>query len=255
MKAIQTFSKNTISVSKERCPNCKRKYLFKDGNEYCFHCDQIAKEDERVSKEVTSWIENRQFEETTKLFKDHSLLNSDLERATFNNYQPETESQSYALQEAKKYIDTFDGKSGLFFIGRPGVGKSHLSVSISKEALNRKITSIFISLPRLLTELKNTYNKNSQVSEKDLLKVIQNAELLVLDDVGAEKDENDAGTKWAKNKTFELLDSRLGKANVYTTNYDSRTLIKMYGERDFSRMVQNTKPIKIDGKNYRFKGF
>lgn len=250
------FSNNTISVSENRCPVCSKKYLIKDKKEFCFHCTEIAVADKSISKEASSWIKNRETEEVLNVFKNHSLINKDLELAELNTFKPQNQSQQDALTKAREYVESFDGKSGFFFIGEPGRGKSHLAAGIAKELTLRKKTCIFISLPRLLTEIKSTYNKKSDVSEKDILKAMQNVDLLILDDVGAEKaDEDERKGAWARGKTFEVLDSRLGKSNVITTNYRSKDLIKMYGERDFSRMVQNTVPVIIEGKNYRFQGF
>ncbi|MDX8288859.1 ATP-binding protein [Metabacillus indicus] len=254
-KIQQTFLKNTISVSKNRCPSCSKKFLLKDDKEYCFHCAEVAAADQSISEEAASWIENRKKDEMTNAFKSHSLMNQDLENAEFSTFKPQNQSQQEALRISKEFVKSFDGKSGLFFLGEPGRGKSHLAASIAKELTEKRVSCIFISLPRLLTELKNTYNKNSEVSEKDILRAMQNTDLLILDDIGAERGGEEKGTSWARGKTFEVLDSRLGKSNVITTNYGSKELIKMYGERDFSRMVQNTTPIRIEGKNYRFQGF
>ncbi|KEZ51350.1 ATP-binding protein [Metabacillus indicus] len=253
-KIQQNFLKNTISVSEFRCPSCSKKYLLKDGLEYCFHCTEVALVDKQLGKEASEWIKNREMDEILDVFKYHSLINRDLELAAFDTFIPKNESQKEALLKSQEYVESFNGVDGLFFLGEPGRGKSHLAASIAKSLTKRKVSCIFISLPRLLTELKNSYNKNSEVSEKDILRAMQKTDLLILDDIGADRAKDDKGSSWARGKTFEVLDSRLGKSNVITTNYGSKELIQMYGERDFSRMVQNTTPIKISGKNYRFEG-
>ncbi len=188
-------------------------------------------------------------------FKEKSLMNRDLEEATFESYQPQNDSQAFALEQAKEYVESFDKKSGIIMQGRPRLGKSHLAASIVKEIINKKHTGIFISLPRLMTELKATYNKKSELRETDILSAVQKVDLLVMDDLGVERDGQDAATTWAKQKIYEIVDSRVGRATIYTTNFTGKELLSMYGERDFSRMVQNCKAIKLVGDNYILKDY
>ncbi|TYR75558.1 ATP-binding protein [Rossellomorea vietnamensis] len=245
----------SISASDNRCPTCSRKLLLEDGKETCFYCQSVAKEDKQISNEVTEWVRNREVNELLNTFKEKSLMNRDLENATLDNYQPQNESQAQALQLTRDYIESFDGTTGLIYTGRPGLGKSHLVAGMTKEIMQKKHTCIFISLPRLFSELKDTYNKNSSKTELSILNALQKVDLLVLDDLGAEREEDKEATTWARTKIFEIVDSRIGKSTVYTTNHAGGVLLKMYGERDFSRMIQNCKPVKMDGENYRLQAF
>lgn len=252
----KNLQKHIILASDNRCPKCNKKYLFKDGKEFCFHCEMIAPEDKKVSAEASEWIKNREVDELLTYFKDKSLMNIDLEEATFENYHPRNQLQYEALEKSKGYAKSFDKKKRLLFQGRPGIGKSHLAASIVKEVIKQKCTGIFISVPRLMTELKATYNKNSQLSEIEVLTALQKVDLLVLDDLGIDREGiNDKASTWAKQKVYEIVDSRVGQATVYTTNFSGKELLTMYGERDFSRMVQNCEVIKMDGENYRLKDF
>jgi DNA replication protein DnaC len=252
---IQNLLKNTISVSDNRCPACKRKFMIKDGEEYCFHCTEIAPEDNKVSEEVGAWIANREVDELATAFKKKSLMNKDLEDATLSSYLPQNETQKQALKQAYEYVDSFDKVHGMFLQGRPGIGKSHLAASIVKELIQKKHTGIFISLPRLMTELKATYDKNSDLKEADLLAALQKVDLLVMDDLGVERNGKGQATAWAQSKIYEIVDSRIGKATIYTTNFSANELLDMYGERDFSRMVQDCTSVKMAGDNYRFRNF
>ncbi|WP_250637008.1 ATP-binding protein [Lentibacillus amyloliquefaciens] len=75
-------------------------------------------------------------------------------------------------------------------------------------------------------------------------------DLLVLDDIGAEQQ-----TEWSTSKLFEILDDRSGKATVYTTNLSSDELKERVGERNFSRMMDNTNVIVMNGSDYRRRAF
>ncbi|WP_181213240.1 ATP-binding protein [Mesobacillus zeae] len=224
--------------------------------EYCFHCDVIAKEDKQVSDEMSLLIKNREVDELLSAFKEKSLMNVDLEQATFENYKPQSETQQAALKQSQEYVESFDSRKRLLLQGKPGIGKSHLAASIVKELIKQKHTGIFISVPRLMTELKATYNRNSTVTEIELLTALQKVDLLVMDDLGIDREGlTDKAATWAKGKVYEIIDSRVGKSTVYTTNFTGKELMHMYGERDFSRMFQDCKAVKMDGKNYRLKDF
>lgn len=253
-----------ISVSDKRCENvdvvtnqkCNRQLMIENGREFCFRCEEIAKEDLLVKKQSEEMIRNREVNEILRDFKTDSLINEDLKDAEFANYVPATESQEIALQIAKDYVENFDKKNGLIFAGKTGVGKSHLSVAISKEIIKQKYTVLFISIPRLMTAIKSTYRKDSDKSELDILRAIQTVDLLIFDDLGAEReDADDQGNKWSKGKIFEISDSRAGKATIFTSNYSGSELMHMYGERDFGRMVQDCKAVTVLGENHRLRNF
>ncbi len=216
----------------------------------------IAKEDKAVSQEATKWVENRAVDELITAFKEKSLMNKDLEEATLKSYFPQNESQKQALIKANEYVDNFDKRKGLIIQGDPGLGKSHLAASIVKEIVSKKHTGIFISLPRLMTELRATYSKASNLKEIDILTGLQKVDLLVLDDLGVEIDgKKDEAAAWARGKVYEVIDSRIGMSTIYTTNFNAKQLFGMYGERDFSRMVQYCEALRIVGQNYRLKNF
>ncbi|MED1406707.1 ATP-binding protein, partial [Bacillus mycoides] len=50
-------------------------------------------------------------------------------------------------------------------------------------------------------------------------------------------------------------DSRIGKSTLFTTNFDIDKLAEMYGERDFSRMMENAEVLEMYGDNYRLRNF
>ncbi|WP_404453993.1 ATP-binding protein [Virgibacillus necropolis] len=182
-------------------------------------------------------------------FNYYSLINDSLKSATIENYKP----TSIELKKAKKmvsaYIDAFDGKHNLLLTGNYGTGKSHLSISITKELMELGYHCLFVSLPKLLTKIKRTYNKEG-VTEDELLDFIRQVDLLVIDDIGSEQQ-----TEWSTSKLFEIFDDRTGKATIYTTNLNSTELKKRVNERNFSRMMENTEVVVMNGTDYRRREF
>lgn len=247
-----------ISHSDKRCEHCHKYLLIENDKEFCFYCNEIAKEDKRHAEEAVSNVKRIETERLKDVFVGQSLINNKLLKANFDNYSPNNESQEKAKRICERYANkfSFGNPQNLMLIGSYGVGKSHLAVSITKVVMDKKIPCLFISVPKLLTKIKSSYHKDSDITENQILKAIENIPLLVLDDIGAESDEDKENiSSWAKSKLFEIVDSRVGKHTIYTTNLDNRKLIATYGERNASRMKEDTTDIYMDGNNYRMRDF
>lgn len=191
--------------------------------------------------------EKRQLKEK---FSRYSLISKKLIEKTINDYEPKTESQLHAKRTIERFIEIFskDNPKNLLLTGGFGVGKSHLSKVLTDGVLEKGFTAIFISVPKLLRRIRSTYNQDSKVKEDDILDVLEKVDVLVLDDIGAEKQ-----SEWASEKLFDVIDSRQGMHTIYTTNYEPNDLMDLLGERNFSRVVnEDTTVIEIDGPNYRF---
>lgn len=182
-------------------------------------------------------------------FDENSLVNKSLQKATLENYEPTSDELLQAKQQITHYINNFDGTSNLLLHGTYGTGKSHLSISVTKKLTERGHSCLFLSLPKLLTKIRDTYN-NGNITEDKLLENIQSVDLLVLDDLGAEQQ-----TEWSTTKLFEVMDSRSGKSTIYTTNLSSKELRQQMNDRNFSRLMENTEIIIMNGKDYRRREF
>lgn len=186
------------------------------------------------------------------IFDENSLINAALRDASFENFEPGEFSK--ALSQSKRYVEEFDLKKprNLFFQGSFGTGKSHLSVSIAKALTEKGFSTIFISTPKLLTKIRNTYNQQSELTEEDILRALREADLVVFDDIGTEGEI----TGWGMQKIFEVIDSRAGKHNIYTTNLSSDDFNASRDlQRIFSRMMMNAEPVIMNGTDYRRKQF
>lgn len=183
-------------------------------------------------------------------------MNDDLKPCTIKGYIPVTETQEKAKAEAIKYVREFDGIKGLLFFGNPGAGKSHLLSGMIKGVISQhEKSAIFISLPRLLSELKGTFGKQD-INAQDIMRKLYAVDLLIVDEIGGERiDAEDEGTPYAKKILNEIVDARAGKSTCYSSNYNFKQLRAMYGERDFSRIVQYADPVKVEGPNNRLERF
>lgn len=252
---------NTIleRVTDERCPDCNRFLQLNDLQEkYCYYCTVIVPEDKKLVEEALYEQKIKKIESVYKVFKDNSLINPKLEKATFNNYEPPNTELNQAKQELRDFIENYDSENpqSLLIIGNYGTGKSHLAVATTKEFMKNGRTAIFIQVNKLLTKIKGTWGRKSEISEDDLLTLLATVDLLVIDDFGAELTEKDTNEQtWKKTIMNQIIDSRVGRATIFTTNFSIVDLKTLYGEREFSRMIEDAEPVEMYGDNYRLRKF
>ena len=108
-------------------------------------------------------------------------------------------------------------KTGLLFIGPIGTGKTHLAVGIIQELVSSKgVACLFCDYRELLKEIQNSYNSSVQATELEILRPVFEAEVLVLDELGAVKP-----TEWVWDTVSHILNSRYNekKTTIITTNF------------------------------------
>jgi DNA replication protein DnaC len=125
-----------------------------------------------------------------------------------------------ALNTARMYVREYfndDERKGLLVTGTIGAGKTHLAVGVlSRLVQEYGVKGLFCDYRELIKKIQNSYNPQVQTTELELLKPIFDAELLVLDDVGAQK-PND----WLWDTIALILNTRYNdkRRTIITTNY------------------------------------
>jgi len=241
-------------IGERTCDECGSVVpIYKRGGEevsHCLNCENI-----KLKSKMEEYRSTREKRAINRLVEKYESVPYK-KRVTFDEYVPSTQSQHNAQKLAMSFPNL--EQTTLFMQGEPGVGKTHLSYCISDYWKEQGRTSFFIDVPNLMNTIKSSYNRNSYFSEEELMRLINDVDLLVLDDIGAEyAKDNDGLENWVAEKLIMVINSRVGKRNVYTTNYDGKTLQKKYGMlsgRIISRMMQDAKILKIDGPDHRLKG-
>jgi len=185
---------------------------------------------------------------------------------TFKSFEVHNDSHKDALAIAKKFVKNFPAQEvGLLFIGPCGVGKTHLSVAVIQELIEKKGSPcIFYDFRDLIREIQGTFSQDSGLTESDVLTPVFQSEVLVLDELGAKRT-----TAWVEETIFYIINHRYNhkKTTIFTSNYpdteaeeDHReafykkggeNLVDRIGIRLRSRVYEMCKVIDMWGDDYR----
>ena len=181
------------------------------------------------------------------------------EECSLANYRPATNngSQLRAFNYAYRLVREYPSVDrGLLFTGTCGVGKTHLSIAVLRELIEKKgVPCLFYEFGSLLKEIQNSYNAVSQTSELKVLAPVIETEVLVLDELGATKP-----TDWVRDTMMQVINARYNekRLTIFTTNYtDTRrtpaeeTLEDRIGARLRSRLYEMCKTVIIEGEDFR----
>ena len=178
------------------------------------------------------------------------------ENCHFHNYKSQHPTQELAFSYSSRLAMEFPAvERGLLLMGSVGVGKTHLAVSILKGLTERGFNCLFYEFGSLLKEIQDSYNAVSQSSELKVLAPVLEAEVLVLDEIGASKP-----TDWVRDTMAHIINTRYNdkKLTVFTTNYldkpensKEESLEDRIGVRLRSRLFEMSKTIVLNGQDYR----
>jgi len=180
-----------------------------------------------------------------------------------------TRSLKMAHLSARKFVESYPLETrgtGLLLTGSIGTGKTHLAVGILQALVQeRGATGLFYDYRELLKQVQNSYNRQVQATELEILAPVFEAEVLVLDELGASKP-----TDWVWDTVAHILNTRYNdrRTTIITTNYanagplagpqreDGRSareesLGDRIGERMRSRLQEMCVVVEMHGVDFR----
>jgi DNA replication protein DnaC len=150
---------------------------------------------------------------------------------------------------ARRIDAQLDAGRGLWIFGGVGTGKTTLAMLVSRHALDAGRSVAIYSMPRLLAELRETYDDDAEQSYTEMLDRLASVDLLHIDDFGAEQ-----ATPWVQEQFYALINARYEdeRAVLVTTNIEQRDdLVEQIGERTVSRLQEMCELIPLFGDDAR----
>lgn len=230
-------------------PRQKKLNLPFGGGETIVHCTCLCEQEDMRKKAEQEKKREEMFR--IRELKNTSLMDSKYDDAKFCNYEQDADN-SKAFKVAQNYVANFDkmfsDNQGLIFHGPVGTGKTYTAACIANALLDKEISVIMTSFVKILQEIQNT-----GVDEGVYLQKLNTARLLIIDDLGVERN-----TDYALEKTYNVIDSRARskKPFILTTNLTWDELTKeqdLRYKRIFDRILEVCYPVHVPGKSHRIK--
>ena len=180
-----------------------------------------------------------------------SGISSRFKEKTFSNFKT-TPQTLEAFNICREFVIRYKPNiKGLRLWGNYGTGKTHLITAIINNLLMKNVPCMFVVVPELLEYLRQGIkNEETAQTATELISMAKKVDVLVLDDLGAEKPSN-----WVKEQLFILINARYENqlTTLITTNLSTAELVEQIGQRIVSRVVEMTNTVKINTDDYRFR--
>ena len=158
----------------------------------------------------------------------------------------------------KNFYDTYNKNGnfkGLYLYGNFGCGKTYLISALFNELSKKRISSEIVYFPELLSDIKSDFD-----SYGDRMDYLENVDLLLIDDIGAEK-----VSEWSRDEILgTILNKRMNnyKTTFFTSNLDMDSLMhhfrinnysddEMNARRILERIKQLSEEMELIGENKR----
>ncbi len=148
-------------------------------------------------------------------------------------------------------LDFIEARENLLFLGPPGVGKSHLAVSLGIEAVQSGYHVLFTTLDDLVDQMYSSLADGSL--SRHMNKLLKN-QLIILDEVGYLSLD-----KTASDHLFQLITRAYEKVSlIITSNLDFSQWGKLFDSPStaaavLDRLLHHAHVIKLQGESYRVR--
>lgn len=211
--------------------------LGKELKSGCPECGRIIREKAEAAELANKAMELRMAMER-KL--GAALIPKRFASKTLDGYVATTTEQWKALNTCRRYAAEFAqiAETGrcLLLLGKPGTGKTHLSVAIANEIMAKSsATAVYRTIGAVLQAIRATYDHSSDQSESQILSSLISPSLLILDEIGASKEKP---SDFELTTLFAIINGRYEqmRPTVIISNLDAKALPDALGERCIDRL-------------------
>ncbi|HEV2063382.1 MAG TPA: ATP-binding protein, partial [Thermoanaerobaculia bacterium] len=149
---------------------------------------------------------------------------------TFGNFWETSMHLVDAKRRAREFVDEYPVvPAGLLFLGPAGRGKTHLACAVLSELVSRKgARGLYVDFSDLLLKIQTSFRPDADSSKESVLTPYTDAEILVLDELGASKPH-----AWVLDVLYNLLNTRYNRKRITiaTSNFEDEP-DPASGERD-----------------------
>ena len=253
-----------IRFEKNTCSKCGKEYqqpalITSFGAILSRCCPECVSKYEAAENSKNKYIK----EQNKKEWLESIGIKAQYEKATLENYKPQTESQNEALK-CCKYLSEGELKK-LVLLGSNGVGKTHLA-----SALVKKHNGLLITAYEMFANYRACFSAKAKYTELEIINKFSTLPLLAIDEFGRTK-----GSEAEENFLSAIIDNR------HSNELPTLILSNLIRKRDcvfyqskpetckecqrfnclesrltkdvISRLRENSKVILIEGEDYRKK--
>ncbi|MFA5660566.1 MAG: IS21-like element helper ATPase IstB [Bacilli bacterium] len=163
------------------------------------------------------------------------------------SYKPQTALQIRELSD----MGFLDKGKNVILIGNPGVGKTHLAIALGLKACEMNKTVLYITIPYLITELKESMSKNRLTTFR---KQLMSYDLIIEDELGYCSFD-----KEGSELLFNFFSMRNEfKSTIITTNLTFKDWPSVFGDNTLSaalidRLTHRAIILNMSGESHRHK--
>lgn len=173
--------------------------------------------------------------------------------ASFDGFEHRSKAIGLAAEAMQDFVANFaeHAKAGrcLILAGPAGTGKTHLACAAIRSLCDAGKRAQYVKLGDAIRRLRDTWRKEWNETEMEVLREMRRADLLVLDEVGVQY-----GSEGEKVHAFDIIDGRYSdmKPTIIVTNCKADDLVAYLGERVVDRLLENGgRMLVFDGKSNR----
>ena len=153
------------------------------------------------------------------------------------------------LSYCKSYAQSFKQDSrSILMRGATGLGKTHLSLSIANELLQKGFSVVYVSAPDILFQLERAHFSYEYEKEQELISTLCECDLLIIDDLGTE-----FATAYTNTQIYNIFNNRIlrSKPVIINTNLTIKELEAAYTQRFVSRIMGTCDKLDFYGRDIR----
>jgi DNA replication protein DnaC len=188
----------------------------------------------------------------------HCGIEGRFSEASFENFDAASDKQQKVLDACRQFAETVkrDSGIGLWLIGPPGTGKTHLGSAMVRHVIEQRDAEAAIFSGReIIRMLRATWGQKgardwdgAATTEEQLISDLGHMPLLVIDEIGVS-----FGTDAEHVQLFDIIDLRYKhrRPTVLLSNLSAKDIKAAIGERAYDRLREGAQMLVCDWVSHR----